>query len=133
MIVYGAMTETSIGRLFAAGIIPGILLAGAFMIWILVYTLVRPSAGGTREPARRLGERLRLLIDLVRRSSSLCWSWAAFISIRHGNRGRCVRRNRRLLLAVLNRQLTVRMLQECFKSTARTTSMVLLVVVAGSF
>jgi len=30
MIVYGAMTETSIGRLFAAGIIPGILLAGAF-------------------------------------------------------------------------------------------------------
>lgn len=37
MIVYGIATETSIGRLFLAGIIPGIMLTGLFMIWSLYY------------------------------------------------------------------------------------------------
>lgn len=42
MIVYGIATETSIGKLFIAGIIPGIMLAGMFMIW----TLIACSASG---------------------------------------------------------------------------------------
>ena len=33
MIVYGIATETSIGRLFIAGILPGLLLTGLFMLW----------------------------------------------------------------------------------------------------
>ncbi|MDH5426467.1 MAG: TRAP transporter large permease [Gammaproteobacteria bacterium] len=37
MIVYGIATETSIGRLFLAGIIPGLLLTGLFMAWSLFY------------------------------------------------------------------------------------------------
>jgi tripartite ATP-independent transporter DctM subunit len=35
MIVYGIATETSIGRLFLAGILPGMLLTGLFMAWTL--------------------------------------------------------------------------------------------------
>ena len=37
MIVYGIATETSIGRLFIAGIIPGIMLTALFMAWSLFY------------------------------------------------------------------------------------------------
>lgn len=36
MIVYGISTETSIGRLFLAGVVPGIMLTIMFMIWALV-------------------------------------------------------------------------------------------------
>jgi len=35
MIVYGIATETSIGRLFLAGVVPGLLLAALFMAWSL--------------------------------------------------------------------------------------------------
>ncbi len=35
MIVYGIATETSIGRLFLAGVFPGLLLVGLFMAWSL--------------------------------------------------------------------------------------------------
>src|SRR5690606_7093549 len=35
MIVYGIATETSIGRLFLAGLIPGLMLTALFMIWAL--------------------------------------------------------------------------------------------------
>src|SRR5919202_3733805 len=34
-ILYGIATETSIGRLFLAGVMPGLMLTGLFMIWTL--------------------------------------------------------------------------------------------------
>jgi tripartite ATP-independent transporter DctM subunit len=34
-ILYGIATETSIGRLFLAGVVPGIMLTGLFMLWTL--------------------------------------------------------------------------------------------------
>ena len=44
MIVYGIATETSIGRLFLAGVIPGVLLVSLFMAWSL-YSTWRSGAG----------------------------------------------------------------------------------------
>ncbi len=38
MIVYGIATETSIGRLFLSGVIPGILLVSLFMVWSIYST-----------------------------------------------------------------------------------------------
>jgi len=35
MILYGIATETSIGRLFLAGVLPGLMLTGLFMVWTL--------------------------------------------------------------------------------------------------
>jgi len=37
MIVYGVATETSIGRLFLAGLVPGFLLSVLFMAWAIFY------------------------------------------------------------------------------------------------
>jgi tripartite ATP-independent transporter DctM subunit len=44
-IFYGLMTETSIGELFIAGIVPGILTAAMFSVIILVRCLITPSLG----------------------------------------------------------------------------------------
>ena len=44
MIVYGIATETSIGRLFLAGVVPGLLLVGLFMVWSL-YDTWRSGSG----------------------------------------------------------------------------------------
>ncbi|MFN3614553.1 MAG: TRAP transporter large permease [Rubrimonas sp.] len=52
MIVYGVATETSIGRLFLAGVIPGLLLVALFMAWA-VYDTWRQGAGGVALSARR--------------------------------------------------------------------------------
>lgn len=46
MIVWGILTEQSIGQLFAAGVIPGLLLAAMFIVYVLVVALLRPSAVG---------------------------------------------------------------------------------------
>src|SRR5436190_14270406 len=44
MIIYGVMTETSIGHLYMAGIVPGVVLALMFAIYVVVYAIVRPEA-----------------------------------------------------------------------------------------
>lgn len=42
-LIYGALTETSIGRLFAAGIIPGLLVGAMFMAYLYVKSVRNPS------------------------------------------------------------------------------------------
>lgn len=42
-LIYGALTETSIGKLFISGIVPGILVTLLFMAWILFACLRNPA------------------------------------------------------------------------------------------
>lgn len=58
LILYGILTETSIGRLFLAGIIPGIMTAVAYMTTIAVWTRLRPQVAPLAERAS-WGERWR--------------------------------------------------------------------------
>ncbi len=49
MIVYGIATETSIGRLFLAGVIPGLLLTLLFIAWAIFDTWRRGAASSRRD------------------------------------------------------------------------------------
>ncbi|WP_116475252.1 TRAP transporter large permease [Zobellella maritima] len=42
LLIFGALTETSIGRLFAAGIVPGIMVSALFMLYILLCSMKNP-------------------------------------------------------------------------------------------
>jgi C4-dicarboxylate transporter, DctM subunit len=49
MILYGIASETSIGRLFLAGIVPGLMLTGLFMAWAVILCRLRgDGAAGER-------------------------------------------------------------------------------------
>ncbi len=41
LVVYGVIAETSIGQLFAAGLIPGLLMAFALMIMVAIFSKIR--------------------------------------------------------------------------------------------
>ena len=43
LLIFGALTETSIGRLFAAGILPGLMVGALFMGFIFLMCLRRPA------------------------------------------------------------------------------------------
>lgn len=54
MIVWGVLTELSIGKLFLAGVLPGLLLAGGFIIYVVIAAMLNPKLVG--ESARtRIG------------------------------------------------------------------------------
>jgi C4-dicarboxylate transporter DctM subunit len=49
MILYGAFTGESVGKLFLGGWIPGILLSGLFMSYIFIWSLKNPESGPPRQ------------------------------------------------------------------------------------
>ncbi|MBL8697560.1 MAG: TRAP transporter large permease subunit [Alphaproteobacteria bacterium] len=68
MIIYGVLGDVSILKLFTAGFIPGFLLAGCFMAWVMLHTTLRPELVPASERALRhvpLMERVRALKDLA--------------------------------------------------------------------
>ncbi|GGB81806.1 membrane protein [Marinobacterium zhoushanense] len=133
LIVYGFITETSIPKLFAASLIPGLMLAIIFVIGTAIICSLLPSLGG---PKRRhtWSERFKGLIELLPVLSlfiivvgSIYAGWAtpteaAAIGVAGA-----------LLLAALYRTLTIDMLIEAIEGTMKTTGMIMLIIVASYF
>ena len=55
MILYGVTSDTSIGGLFMAGVLPGLMMAGIFVAWIMVSTAIK-HRHIAREPRATLRE-----------------------------------------------------------------------------
>ncbi|MBN8413810.1 TRAP transporter large permease [Halomonas cupida] len=134
MIIYGAITNTSIGALFIAGIVPGLALAAAFMLVIMAISLLRPGVAGSREERVPLAQRLRSLVDLLPPAfvfaiviGSIYSGWAT------PTEAAALGVIAALVLAAINRKLSLTMLHECFLSMARTTAMIMLIIAAAFF
>jgi C4-dicarboxylate transporter, DctM subunit len=68
LIIYGVLADVSIIKLFTAGLIPGLLLAGCFMAWVMIHTTIRKDLVPESERALRhlpWGERFAALKDLA--------------------------------------------------------------------
>ena len=65
MIVYGVAADVSITRLFAAGAIPGAMLALLFMGYIVVWSLFNPRAIPAADAATSIGHKLRAFSKLA--------------------------------------------------------------------
>jgi C4-dicarboxylate transporter DctM subunit len=63
-IIYGVLTETSIGKLFIAGILPGLLLAGLYLTVIFIMCKRNPTLGPPA-PSYPLRERLASLKGIL--------------------------------------------------------------------
>jgi len=63
-IIYGIMTEQSVGKLFMAGILPGILLAILFMLTIVIWTRLKPGLC-IPAPKASLRERIASLFGVI--------------------------------------------------------------------
>ena len=79
MIIYAFLTETSVGKLFAAGIIPGAIATLLYVIAVMILMRFRPEIGPAGAPPG-LARALRALRTSGAWSRSSASSWAAFSS-----------------------------------------------------
>lgn len=63
-IIYGIMTEQSIGKLFMAGILPGILLTLLFMLVVMAWAIIRPDVA-PRGPRTGFKEKIQSFTGLI--------------------------------------------------------------------
>jgi len=134
MIIYGAMTNTSVGRLYAAGVVPGLLLTGLFMAVIVVACWWKPSLAGAVAAPAPLRERLSRLLDLLPPvvlfavvMGSIYLGWAT------PTESAALGVVMSLILCALYGKLSLRMLHECFVTTVSVTAMIMLIAAAAFF
>ncbi|MCP4157576.1 MAG: TRAP transporter large permease subunit, partial [bacterium] len=60
-VVYGILTEQSIGKLLVSGFIPGFLLAFAYILIIIVWVLINPDAAPSNPERVRFGDKVKSL------------------------------------------------------------------------
>jgi tripartite ATP-independent transporter DctM subunit len=65
MIVYGVSAEVSITRLFIAGVVPGLMLAGLFMGYTIVWSLANPEKIPPPDRAMTFGEKIHASRHLI--------------------------------------------------------------------
>ena len=130
-IVYGILTQQSIGKLFIAGILPGLLLSALFVISILIWTRLRPDLGPPGEKAT-LKEKVKSLSGLVETIIIFALVMGGlfkgvFTPTEAGGIGAfCT-----LVIAVLRGNLDLRGFGQALFETTRITCMIL-VIVAGA-
>jgi len=61
LIIYSLFSASSIGRLFLGGMLPGLLLSGMFIAYIVIRCLLKPSAGPALPPEERAGWRPKFI------------------------------------------------------------------------
>jgi C4-dicarboxylate transporter, DctM subunit len=131
MVIYGLMTETNIGALFAAGVIPGILATLLLCLAVQFITWRNPAAGPRAERATWV-QRFRAVKEI--------WAVAAlFVLVMGGiyggvftaTEGAAVGAFGALCFALARRALTVNTFFDVLVDSARTTSM-LFVILLGA-
>jgi C4-dicarboxylate transporter DctM subunit len=65
MIVYGTFTETSVAKLFMAGVMPGLLLTAMFMAYIAIHAWLKPEVAPREHGAQSMRELLTAVLDVV--------------------------------------------------------------------
>ena len=133
MVVYGAMTDTSIPKLYLAGFIPGFVLSILFMATVLIACLWRPAWGGTpvvtswEARIRTLPGLLPPLVILAAVIGSIYIGWAT------ATEAAALGILAAFAYAAYERSLSVKVIGEIFEGTARTTGMIMAIVIGAYF
>ncbi len=134
MIIFGVMTETSVGQLYMAGILPGILLGLLFAAYIVAYAMLYPDRAPRGEEGRApLREKLRSLVEVAPIVLLIVVVLGSmYFGIVTPTEAAALGVSMSLLLAVTIGRLTWPGLVRAFHETVRTTSMIMLIIIFAS-
>lgn len=131
LIVYGAMAGVSVGRLFAGGILPGIMLSGMFMLYIAIRVMKNPTLAPHES------------FSLRELPSSFLDLWPIFVimgivlggifsGVFTPTEAAAIGAASAMIISFVKRRLTWRILLQSLEGTVNVTAMVLIIVVGAS-
>ena len=130
-IVYGILTEQSIGKLFMAGILPGILLTILFMAAIYIVVTLNPSLAPAG-PKTGFKEKISSFIGVLETIFLfLIVMGGIFFGIFTPTEAAAIGAFATLIMAIMRKQISWRGFIEALSATTQTSCMVM-VIVAGA-
>src|SRR5436305_13337362 len=129
MIVYGTFTETSVPKLFMAGLVPGLIRTAAFMAYIGAHALAVPAVAPRESGPRSLQELTVALVDVlpfaILIGGTLGGIYAGLVTTTEGATIGCILA---ILLGAVFGDLTLSGVVEAMYSTIRFSGNILLII-----
>jgi len=130
-IIYGIMTEQSIGKLFMAGVLPGILLTLLFILTIVIWAHLRPDIC-EKAPKAAWKERIASLTGVIETFILFVMVMGGlFVGLFTPTEAAAIGALGTLLIALIGRNLSWRGLIRSLDETTRVSCMIF-VIVAGA-
>jgi len=141
LVVYGGLTgqkETSVGNLFAAAILPGLLLSGMYLLYVGVRCYLNPKVGPPIPAADRTATVMEKFTMTMKNfvppfGLILTVMGTILAGIATPTEAAALGCLGALLLALVTRKLDWNVITEASVSTARTTAMIMALFIGGKF
>ncbi len=134
MIVYAILAQVSIGKMFMAGILPGMLLSGVYAAYIIYRGIKNPEIAPRTKESYSWADRFLGLKDLA---PTLFLIIMVLGSIYGGyaspTEAAALGVFGALVFAIINRHMTWKILFRCLKEAVKTNAMIMLIVVGAGF
>ncbi|MGF1658263.1 MAG: TRAP transporter large permease [Rubrimonas sp.] len=131
LLIYGSLANESIGRLFIAGLVPGLLLTACFMAWIAIESLLR-DGGATADVAAPLREKLAALRWLAPPAVIFgVVMGSIYAGIATPTESAALGVVAALVFVWREGRLNWALMDAAFRQTARTSGMILLIITAA--
>ena len=133
LILYGLLTDTSVPELYLAGFLPGFILALLFSGTVVLLCVMKPGWGGERIRAS-WEERIAALPSLIPPIGIfVVVVGSIYAGLATPTEAAALGVVAALILAAANRSLSIEMLRLAIEGTMRTTSMIMLIILAAVF
>ncbi len=133
LVIYGVLTNTSVPKLYLAGIIPGLAMALLFMLAIAGACMVKPQWGGSKVKAS-WGQRFASLVHLVPPLGIfLLVVGSIYAGIATPTEAAALGVVGALLLATFSGRMSWKMIKEVLEGTMKSTAMIMLIVIGSAF
>lgn len=134
MIVYGVLAEVSISRLFAAGVIPGLMIASLYAGYVMVVSLMYPDVAPPDREKPGLREMGKGLIDLIPIAILIFIVLGSIYSgIATPSEAAAVGVVATLIMTVLTRQMSRDVFFGTLVSSVQTSCMIAAILIAAAF
>ncbi len=134
MIVYAILAEVSIGKMFMAGILPGILLSGVYSAYIVYRGIRNPEIAPRMQDNYTWGERIRALKDLAPTVILILMVLGSiYAGIATPTEAAALGVLGATIFALINRQMNLKILFECLVGAVKTNAMIMMIVVGAGF
>ena len=132
MILYGIMAQTSIGALFAAGVLPGIMMAILSILTIVLMCRINPSLAPAPSKStwkEKLSSLKGLIGVVILFGAVLGGMFSGIFSV---NQSAAVGAFLAIILTAVNRKLSWRTIKTALKDTVTTFAMTFLILIGAS-